>query len=62
MSAEPDIPSRVLTLAKACRDAGGRAWLVVYLDGPVYWQVVADLITDAYRQNAPKRLLARLDV
>ena len=28
MSAEPDIPSRVLTLAKAFRDAGGRAWLV----------------------------------
>jgi tRNA nucleotidyltransferase (CCA-adding enzyme) len=28
LSAEPEIPSRVLTLAKAFRDAGGRAWLV----------------------------------
>jgi tRNA nucleotidyltransferase (CCA-adding enzyme) len=28
VSAEPEIPNRVLTLAKACRDAGGRAWLV----------------------------------
>jgi len=26
--AEPEIPNRVLTLAKAFRDAGGRAWLV----------------------------------
>jgi tRNA nucleotidyltransferase (CCA-adding enzyme) len=28
VSAEPDIPNRVLVLAKAFRDAGGRAWLV----------------------------------
>jgi tRNA nucleotidyltransferase (CCA-adding enzyme) len=28
LSAVPEIPSRVLTLAQAVRDAGGRAWLV----------------------------------
>ena len=41
---------------------GGRGWLGVYLDVPVDWDEVADVITDAYRQIAPKRLLARLDV
>ena len=40
---------------------GGRGWLGVYLDVPVNWDEVADVITDAYRQIAPKRLLAQLD-
>jgi predicted DNA-binding protein (MmcQ/YjbR family) len=40
---------------------GGRGWLGVYLDVPVDWDEVADIITDAYRQIAPKRMLARLD-
>jgi hypothetical protein len=40
---------------------GGRGWLGVYLDVPVDWDEVADVITDAYRQIAPKRILARLD-
>ena len=40
---------------------GGRGWLGVYLDVPVDWDEVADIITDAYRQIAPKRVLARLD-
>lgn len=40
---------------------GGRGWLGVYLDVPVDWDEVADVITDAYRQIAPKRMLARLD-
>ena len=40
---------------------GGRGWLGVYLDFPVDWDEVADVIADAYRQIAPKRLVARLD-
>jgi hypothetical protein len=40
---------------------GGRGWLGVYLDVPVDWDEVADVITDAYRQVAPKRLVALLD-
>ena len=40
---------------------GGRGWLGVYLDVPVDWDEVGDVITDAYRQIAPKRMLARLD-
>ena len=39
---------------------GARGWLGVYLDVPVDWDEVADVITDAYRQVAPKRLLDRL--
>ena len=30
---------------------GGRGWLGVYLDVPVDWDEVADIITDAYRQS-----------
>jgi hypothetical protein len=40
---------------------GHRGWLGVYLDVPVDWDEVADLVTDAYRQVAPKRLAAQLD-
>ncbi|HEV7653455.1 MAG TPA: MmcQ/YjbR family DNA-binding protein [Mycobacteriales bacterium] len=40
---------------------GGRGWLGVYLDVPVDWEEVADVITDAYRQIAPRRLTAQLD-
>ncbi len=41
---------------------GGRGWLGVYLDVPdVDWTEIAEIVTDAYRQVAPKRLLARLD-
>jgi hypothetical protein len=40
---------------------GGRGWLGVRLDGPVDWDEVADLVADAYRMVAPKRLLAALD-
>jgi hypothetical protein len=39
---------------------GGRGWLGVYLDVPVDWDEVTDVITDAYRQVAPKRLLDQL--
>jgi hypothetical protein len=40
---------------------GGRGWLGVYLDVPADWDEIADLVADAYRMVAPKRLLAELD-
>jgi hypothetical protein len=41
---------------------GGRGWLGVYLDVPdVDWTEIGEIVTDAYRQVAPKRLIARLD-
>jgi hypothetical protein len=40
---------------------GHRGWLGVYLDVPVDWDEVRDLVTDAYREVAPKALLLQLD-
>jgi hypothetical protein len=41
---------------------GVRGWVGVYLDVPdVDWTEIEELVTDAYRQVAPKRLAARLD-
>ena len=40
---------------------GHRGWLGVRLDREPQWTVVADLIEDAYRTIAPKRLVALLD-
>ena len=40
---------------------GHRGWLGVYLDVPVEWHDVAELVADAYRVVAPKRLVAQLD-
>lgn len=41
---------------------GHRGWLGVYLDVPgVDWSHLAELVEDAYRQIAPKSLVARLD-
>lgn len=40
---------------------GHRGWLGVYLDVPVDWTEIAEIVTDAYRTVAPKRLLALLD-
>jgi hypothetical protein len=40
---------------------GGRGWLGVRLDGDVDWDEVAEIVTDAYREIAPRRLAARLD-
>jgi hypothetical protein len=40
---------------------GGRGWIGVYLDvAGVDWDEIAELVTDAYRTVAPKRLAARL--
>jgi len=40
---------------------GHRGWLGVRLDVPVDWDEIADLVLDAYRMVAPKRLLSELD-
>jgi hypothetical protein len=40
---------------------GGRGWLGVYLDVEVDWDEVASLVEEAYRQVAPKSLIAQLD-
>src|ERR687895_2365494 len=40
---------------------GHRGWLGVYLDVPVDWDELAELVTDAYRAVAPKRLVQQLD-
>lgn len=41
---------------------GHRGWIGVYLDVPVDWDQVADLVTAAYREVAPKQLLTELEV
>ena len=40
---------------------GHRGWLGVYLDVAVDWEEIGDLVADAWRMVAPKRLLAELD-
>ena len=40
---------------------GHRGWLGVRLNLPPDWDEIADLIADAYRTVAPKRLVAQLD-
>jgi hypothetical protein len=39
---------------------GHRGWLRVYLDVPVDWDEIAEIVTDAYRVVAPKRLVRSL--
>ncbi|MBG0832807.1 MmcQ/YjbR family DNA-binding protein [Planomonospora sp. ID67723] len=40
---------------------GHRGWLGVYLDVPVDWTEIAEIVTEAYRVIAPKTLVARLE-
>lgn len=40
---------------------GHRGWLGVRLDVPLDWEEIADLVADAYRMVAPKRLLMEFD-
>jgi hypothetical protein len=40
---------------------GHRGWLGVRLDGEIDWDEIADIVEDAYRAVAPKRLVAELD-
>jgi hypothetical protein len=40
---------------------GHRGWLGVYLDVPVDWDEIEEIVADAYRMVAPKQLVAELD-
>jgi hypothetical protein len=40
---------------------GHRGWLGVRLDVPTDWEEVADIVEDAYRMIATRRLVAELD-
>jgi hypothetical protein len=40
---------------------GPRGWLGVRLDVPVDWDEIAEIVTEAYRAVAPRKLLAELD-
>jgi hypothetical protein len=40
---------------------GHKGWVGVRLDGKIDWEEVADILEDAYRMTAPKRLCALLD-
>jgi hypothetical protein len=41
---------------------GHRGWLGVYLDVPVDWKEIGDLVELAYREIAPARLIAQIGV
>jgi hypothetical protein len=64
--AAPDGAQEILVASRPDRIfrppyVGHRGWLGVYLDVPVDWDEIAELIADAYRTVAPKRLLAAVD-
>jgi predicted DNA-binding protein (MmcQ/YjbR family) len=40
---------------------GPSGWIGAYLDGPTDWAELADLLRDAYRLTAPRRLQALLE-
>jgi predicted DNA-binding protein (MmcQ/YjbR family) len=40
---------------------GSKGWVGAYLDVPVDWEELADLIDESYRMTAPKRLVAQLN-
>ena len=41
---------------------GGKGWIGVYLDVPnVDWEQIAEIVEDAYRTVAPRKLVAELD-
>ncbi|MBA3277720.1 MAG: MmcQ/YjbR family DNA-binding protein [Geodermatophilaceae bacterium] len=40
---------------------GGRGWLGIWLDVPVDWSEIEEIVREAYRQIAPKRLQSQLD-
>ncbi|ETK31369.1 MmcQ/YjbR family DNA-binding protein [Microbispora sp. ATCC PTA-5024] len=39
---------------------GHRGWLGVYLDVPLDWDEIGEIVADAFRQVAPKTLAARV--
>lgn len=40
---------------------GGRGWLGVWLDVEQDWSEIAEIVMDAYREIAPRKLVALLD-
>jgi predicted DNA-binding protein (MmcQ/YjbR family) len=40
---------------------GPHGWVGAWLDGRPDWDHIADLVEDAYRRTAPKRLVRQLD-
>jgi hypothetical protein len=40
---------------------GHRGWLGVWLDVPVDWEEIADLVADAYSTVAPRRLVDEME-
>ena len=40
---------------------GKSGWVGAYLDRGTDWEIVDDLLRDAYRMTAPKALVAKLD-
>ena len=42
--------------------AGKAGWVGAYLDKKPDWDGIADLLHDAYRLTAPKKLLAKLEL
>jgi hypothetical protein len=40
---------------------GHKGWLGVYLDVPVDWDEIAEIVEEAYRVIAPPKLVAQLD-
>lgn len=40
---------------------GSKGWVGIWLDGNVPWAAVRQLVCDAYRLTAPKRLVAQLE-
>jgi len=40
---------------------GKSGWVGAYIDRGADWEIVADLLRDAYRLTAPKKLVAQLD-
>ncbi|MEP6572314.1 MAG: MmcQ/YjbR family DNA-binding protein [Gemmatimonadota bacterium] len=40
---------------------GPSGWVGVWLDGDADWRELAEILTDAYRLVAPKRLVAKLE-
>lgn len=40
---------------------GPSGWIGVWLDGPVDWEGLRELLADGYRLTAPKRLVRELD-
>ena len=40
---------------------GHNGWVGVYLDVPLDWEEIQELVVDSYRMTAPKRLSAQID-